>query len=212
MRVLTARMGLPPGSEKPLAGLRVLDIGCGGGILSEAIAAYGAHVHGVDVVRRNVEVARIHAEKSADKLTYELASAEVLALRGDQYDVVLNMEVVEHVAELSLFMDACASLVKPGGIMFVATINRTFASWFSAILGAEYLLRWLPRGTHRWRKFPTDIEMENHLTQRGLTVFGRTGVLVNPFTRQFRLSSYRDINYMLAAQKSPALTKRFINQ
>jgi 2-polyprenyl-6-hydroxyphenyl methylase/3-demethylubiquinone-9 3-methyltransferase len=184
-----------------LKGLRVLDIGCGGGILSEAVARLGANVHGVDVVEKNIGVARLHAQQSGLKIDYETASAEILAGRGEQYDAVLNMEVVEHVAELPLFLDACMRLVKPGGIMVIATLNRTIASWVGAIVMAEYVLRWLPRGTHRWKRFPKPVELKNLLAQGGMKVIARTGVTVNPFGMRFLLSSYLGINYILAARK-----------
>jgi 2-polyprenyl-6-hydroxyphenyl methylase/3-demethylubiquinone-9 3-methyltransferase len=199
---LMSHFGLDPSLAQPLEGIRVLDLGCGGGLLSEAIARLGATVHGVDVVRKNIEVALRHADGQGLPLSYELASAEVLALRGDQYDVLLNMEVVEHVAELSLFLDACAELVKPEGIMFVATINRTLVSWLTAIVAAEHVFGWLPKGTHRWRQFPPAVQMENQLSDRGFSVVQRTGVLMNPFSRQFRLSAYMGVNYMLAARKT----------
>ncbi|NJD06199.1 MAG: bifunctional 2-polyprenyl-6-hydroxyphenol methylase/3-demethylubiquinol 3-O-methyltransferase UbiG [Methylococcaceae bacterium] len=194
----------PPAADstRPLSGLRILDLGCGGGILSEAISAMGASVTGVDIVSRNIDCARAHAEAIGSAVTYELASAEILAGRGDRFDAVLNMEVVEHVAELPIFLDACVRLVKPGGVMFVATINRTVASWLAAIAGAEYLLRWLPKGTHRWSKFPTDVELENLLEDRGMKVTVRTGVAVNPFTKTLSFTPYRGINYMLMAHKA----------
>jgi 2-polyprenyl-6-hydroxyphenyl methylase/3-demethylubiquinone-9 3-methyltransferase len=185
----------------PLQGLRALDIGCGGGILSEAIARLGADVHGVDVVAKNIQAARLHAEQSGLAIAYETASAEILAGRGELYDLVLNMEVVEHVAELDVFLNACMRLVKPGGVMVVATLNRTLASWLGAIVMAEYVLRWLPRGTHRWRRFPTPVELENLLAVGGMQVFARTGVSVNPFGLRFFLSGYRGINYILAARQ-----------
>lgn len=185
----------------PLAGLNILDLGCGGGILSEAIAQMGAEVTGVDIVARNIACAKSHGDAVRSPVSYRVASAEILAGQGELYDVVLNMEVVEHVAELPIFLDACVRLVKPGGVMFVATINRTVASFLGAIVGAEYLLRWLPVGTHQWRKFPTDVELENLLEDRGMKVTTRTGVAVNPLTRKFRLTPYRGINYMVMARK-----------
>jgi len=188
-------------AEKPLRGLRILDIGCGGGILSEAVARLGAAVHGVDVVAKNIMIARQHANLGGLSIDYEIASAEMLAGRGELYDAVLNMEVVEHVAELDLFLNACMKLVRPGGVMVVATINRTLASWVGAIVMAEYVVRWLPRGTHHWSRFPTPLEVENLLATDGMRVFSYTGVVVNPFTRRFRLSSYMGVNYILAARK-----------
>ncbi len=200
--VLAGEFGLDNTSDKPLQGLRVLDIGCGGGILSEAVARLGATVHGVDVVAKNIQIAQTHAELSGLAIDYEIASAEILAGRGELYHAVLNMEVVEHVAELDLFLSACMKLVRPGGVMVVATINRTIASWLSAIVMAEFVLGWLPRGTHQWSRFPSPVEIENFLAGQGMKVFASTGVTVNPFTQHFRLTHYMGINYILAARKS----------
>lgn len=202
-RQLCEALGRDMAERAPLSGLEVLDIGCGGGILSEAIAALGATVHGVDVVERNIAVAREHARRRGNGVRYEVSSAEALREAGQRYDVVLNMEVVEHVADVQGFMDACAALVKPGGIMFVATINRTVRSFLFAIIGAEYVLRWLPRGTHRWRRFPTPRELEHRLNGAGLTVRDRRGVRVNPLTRSFSLCDSLAVNYMLVAHRPP---------
>ena len=199
--LLVQHFNLDAGSATPLHGLRILDIGCGGGILSEAIARLGASVHGVDVVSKNIGTAREHAKQSGLAINYEVASAEILAGRGEQYHAVLNMEVVEHVAELPLFMESCTKVVRPGGLMFVATINRTLSSWVGAIIMAEYVLRWLPRGTHHWRRFPTPVEVENELSAGGMQVIARTGVTVNPLRWRFRLTSFMGINYILTAVK-----------
>jgi len=185
----------------PLAGIRALDIGCGGGILSESMAALGATVHGIDVVERNIGIARTHARQSNLDVHYQAISAETLAQQGARYDVVLNMEVVEHVADLPGFLRACSALVKADGLMFVATINRTPLSWLTAIIGAEYILRWLPRGTHRWQRFPKPEELEQLLSNNGLRLIARTGVRVNPFTRHMSLTSFMGVNYMLLAEK-----------
>ncbi len=195
---------LDPPAAEPLAGCRVVDIGCGGGILSEAVARLGATVHGIDVVEKNIRIARRHAEQSRLQIRYETTSAEILAGRGEQYDVILNMEVVEHVVELAFFLDACMRLVRPGGLMIIATINRTLMSWLGAIVMAEYVLRWLPKGTHRWKRFPTPVELENLLDGGGLAVIARTGVTVNPFGLSFHLSPYMGINYILVARKVSA--------
>jgi 2-polyprenyl-6-hydroxyphenyl methylase/3-demethylubiquinone-9 3-methyltransferase len=203
--VLVSEFRLDPGAQQPLPGLRILDIGCGGGILSEAVARLGASVHGVDVAAKNIRIARQHAESVGLDIDYEIASAEILAGRGELYHAVLNMEVVEHVAELDVFLNACMKLVRPGGVMVVATINRTLASWLAAIVMGEYVLGWLPRGTHRWSRFPSPLEVETVLANDGMRVFSTTGVSVNPFTRQFRLTSYMGINYIVAARKAMAL-------
>lgn len=188
-------------ASAPLAGLAVLDIGCGGGILSESIARLGATVHGIDVVEKNLRVARDHAAASRLPIRYEMTTAETLATTGVVYDVVLNMEVVEHVSDVGSFMSAACQLTRPGGLMFVATLNRTLLSFVSAIVGAEYVLRWLPRGTHDWRRFQPPHEVERRLSAGGLRVVDRTGVFVNPLTRQFSLSGTMAVNYMLVAHK-----------
>jgi 2-polyprenyl-6-hydroxyphenyl methylase/3-demethylubiquinone-9 3-methyltransferase len=189
-------------SRAPFDGLRVLDVGCGGGVLSEALARLGADVTGVDVAERNIRVARHHAAVSGLSIDYVPGSAEDLAARGERFDVVLNMEVVEHVADPGAFMSACNALVRPGGMMFIATINRNPLAWLTAVFGAEYILRWLPRGTHHWRKLRRPGELEALLSGGRLQVTDRSGVLVNPFTRQMRLSRFTGINYMLAAVKA----------
>lgn len=198
---LCRHFGRDAQTPKPLDGLRVLDVGCGGGILSEAMARLGARVVGIDVVERNITIARLHAEHSGVPVDYRYVAAETLAGQGESYDVVLNMEVVEHVADLPGFLQAGDQLVRPGGLMVIATLNRTVLSFLFAILGAEYILRWLPRGTHRWRRFPKPRELERLLARDGLRVTARTGVRVNPFTRRFRLTRLMAVNYMLVAEK-----------
>lgn len=185
----------------PLRGLRVLDIGCGGGILSESMARLGASVHGIDVVEKNIRVARLHALGAGLDIRYELETAEAVQGRGARYDVVLNMEVVEHVADFPGFMAACCGLVAPGGAMFVSTINRTPLAWLFAIVGAEYVLRWLPRGTHRWKMFRRPDEVEARLDAAGLELHDERGVRVNPFTRHFSLQRGLAVNYMQFATR-----------
>jgi 2-polyprenyl-6-hydroxyphenyl methylase/3-demethylubiquinone-9 3-methyltransferase len=187
------------GRTAPLAGLAVLDVGCGGGLLAEAMAGLGASVHGIDVSPRNIEVARTHAGLSGASVTYEAAAAETLAARGASYDVVLSMEVVEHVADLDGFLAACCRLVRPGGVLLVATINRTPRAWLTAIFGAERVLGWLPRGTHRYRKLRKPREVARQLTAAGLITAHRTGVAINPLTRRFRYTRSLAVNYMLTA-------------
>ena len=188
-------------AEKPLSGLRVVDIGCGGGILAESMARLGASVHGIDVVEKNIQAARRHSLQSGQAVDYEQVTVEQLAARGARYDVLLNMEVVEHVADLPLFMTACNQLLADRGIQFVATINRNLRSYLFAIVGAEYILGWLPRGTHSWRRFLRPGELRSLLRRDGLEVIDATGVAVNPLTREFRLAGSLAVNYMLCAAR-----------
>ena len=193
--------GRDPQLDAPLAGLTALDVGCGGGLLSESMARLGADVRGIDVVDRNIGVARLHARHAGLDVQYDKTSAESLAAKDRRYDIVLNMEVVEHVSDLDGFMRACCELVAPGGMTFVSTINRTPLSWLFAIVGAEYILRWLPRGTHRWRLFRKPGEIDELLAANGLQRARITGVRVNPFTRHFALQSNTAVNYMLSAAR-----------
>lgn len=199
---LCEALGRDPGAPRPLHGIDVLDIGCGGGLLAEAMARLGARVHGVDIVERNIAIAREHAAGEGLAVDYECATAEVLAARGDRYDAVLNMEVVEHVADLALFMDAVNALVRPGGHQFVSTLNRNLRSYVVGILGAEYIFRILPRGTHQWRRFVRPDELAALLGRGGLAVAERTGVKVNPLTRAMWLSPSTSVNYMVFSQRS----------
>ncbi len=185
-----------------LAGLRLLDIGCGGGILSEPLARLGAAVIGADPSERNIAVAREHAAQSRLAVDYRATTAEALAEAGEAFDVVLAMEVVEHVADLDLFMRVAASMVKPGGLMFVATLNRTMKSFALAIVGAEYILRWLPRGTHQWDKFVAPNELEIAIERNGLRMNGETGVIYNLLADRWQLSADMDVNYMVVAEKA----------
>ena len=194
--------GRDPAAERPLAGLHMLDIGCGGGILSQGMTRLGAQITGIDVVEKNIHIARLHAQQSGLRIDYRAETAERLAESGEQFDMVLNMEVVEHVADLPGFMRACTALVRPGGLMSVATINRTPIAWLVAIVGAEYVLRWLPKGTHRYRKLRKPLEVTALLEDAGFAVLARTGVRVNPFKRSLHLTAFMGINYMLVATKA----------
>jgi 2-polyprenyl-6-hydroxyphenyl methylase / 3-demethylubiquinone-9 3-methyltransferase len=187
-----------------LAGLRVLDIGCGGGILSEPLARLGAAVVGADPSQTNVEAAKLHAAEAGVVVDYRTTTAEALADEGEGFDVVLAMEVVEHVADLGLFISRCAEMVRPGGLMITATLNRTLKSFALAIVGAEYVLRWLPRGTHQWEKFVTPNELEAALERRGLRVIDETGVIYNLLADRWQLSTDMDVNYMMVAERAPA--------
>lgn len=186
---------LPPGS---LSGLKILDIGCGAGLLAESMAARGACVTGVDPAAKNIAIARAHAASSGLDIDYRQGAVE--SLSQQQFDVVLNMEVVEHVESLPTFMRHCCQLTRPGGLQFVATINRNLLSLLVAIVGAEYVLRWLPRGTHQWDKFVTPAEMTAMLEDGGQSIVASRGVAVNPFTRHYKLTHSDRVNYMLAAR------------
>ena len=186
---------------RPLEGLSVLDIGCGGGLLCEPLTRLGANVVGIDPAPTNIEVSRLHAAESGLEITYRQTTVEDVVASGEQFDIVLAMEVVEHVADVPAFVAACCSAAKPGGMLFMATLNRTLKAFALAIVGAEYVLGWLPKGTHQWDKFVTPRELEAAIARGGLTVTQRDGVVFNPFTNQWKRSRDLDVNYMLAAEK-----------
>ncbi|NCQ23377.1 MAG: bifunctional 3-demethylubiquinol 3-O-methyltransferase/2-polyprenyl-6-hydroxyphenol methylase [Rhodobacteraceae bacterium CG17_big_fil_post_rev_8_21_14_2_50_63_15] len=190
------------GHRAAFAGLRVLDIGCGGGLLSEPMARLGANVVGADAAPRNIPVAQVHAAQSGLDIDYRHTTAEDMAAAGEQFDVVLNMEVVEHVTDPLAYLTACQRLLRPGGLMLCSTINRNAKSYAMAILGAEYVMRWLPKGTHDWAKFITPDELYELLRQAGLDPVDRKGFVFNPVTWQWRLSD-RDlsVNYVTASVK-----------
>ncbi|WP_296765999.1 bifunctional 2-polyprenyl-6-hydroxyphenol methylase/3-demethylubiquinol 3-O-methyltransferase UbiG [Sediminimonas sp.] len=182
---------------QPFAGLRLLDIGCGGGLLSEPMARLGAEVVGADAAERNIPVAQLHAQQSGLDIDYRFTTAEALAEAGEQFDVVLNMEVVEHVADPLAYLTACRQLLRPGGLHICSTINRNPKSFAIAIVGAEHVMRWLPRGTHQWSKFITPDELYDLLREAGFDPVDRKGFVFNPVSWQWRLSS-RDlsVNYV----------------
>ena len=198
---ISENFGRDPKGHLPLAGLRVLDIGCGGGLLSEPIARMGATVIGADPSEKNIGIASTHAAETGTAVDYRAVTAEQLAEAGETFDVVLNMEVVEHVADVNFFMSTCASMVRPGGLMFVATINRTFKAGALAIFAAENILRWLPRGTHQYEKLVRPEELERPLAASGMDIIHRTGVFFNPLQDRWNLSSDMDVNYMLLAKR-----------
>jgi len=189
-------------SLAPFRGLDLLDIGCGGGLLCEPMARIGFAVLGVDPSEKNVKTASAHAAGAGLSLHYRATTAEVLAEEAARFDVILNMEVVEHVADLGGFLAACGALLKPGGFMIVATLNRTLKSLALAKIGAEYVLRWLPAGTHDWNRFVTPAELEGLLENAGLTVTRRQGVSFDPLRWEWRLSSDTDVNYMMVAERA----------
>lgn len=190
-------------SERPFEDISVVDVGCGGGLLAEPMVRLGATVTGLDATERNVEIARTHAKKMDLAIDYKFATAAALAENGARFDVVLSMEVIEHVADPAAFIGDCAALVKPGGLMFLATLNRTPKAYMLAILGAEYVLGWVPRGTHDWQRFVKPSEMAAALRESGMHVDEITGVTYNPISDRWRLSP-RDlaVNYIALAHRS----------
>ena len=199
---LAAQFGRDRSKLRPFEGLRILDIGCGGGLLCEPMARLGADIVGVDAAERNIPIASVHAQAMGLEIDYRHTTAEALAADGEQFDAVLNMEVVEHVADSQGYVDACAALVRPGGITITSTINRNPKSYVFAIVGAEHVMRWLPKGTHEWSKFITPDELFEMLSKAGLDPVDRTGFVFNPFGWSWRLSA-RDlsVNYVTAAVK-----------
>jgi 2-polyprenyl-6-hydroxyphenyl methylase/3-demethylubiquinone-9 3-methyltransferase len=188
---------------EPFKGLRILDIGCGGGLLCEPMARLGAEVVGADAAERNIPVARLHAEQSGLTIDYRHTTAEALAAAGEQFDAILNMEVVEHVADPLAYLTACQQLLKPGGLMTCSTLNRNPKSYLFAIIGAEHVMRWLPKGTHEWSKFITPDELFDLLRQAGLDPVDKKGFVFNPLGWSWAISS-RDlsVNYVTASVKS----------
>jgi 2-polyprenyl-6-hydroxyphenyl methylase / 3-demethylubiquinone-9 3-methyltransferase len=197
-----ARFALDPYDPKPFTGLRFLDIGCGGGLLTEPMARLGAEIVGVDPAEKNIKTAAVHAEEQGLAITYRQGVAEDLEREGQAFDVILNMEVIEHVANPREFALACTRMLKPRGLMFVATLNRTLKSFGFAIVGAEYVLGWLPKGTHQWEKFITPDELTSWLAEGGMNVKAETGVVYHPLGRAWRKSRDMDVNYMVVAQKT----------
>lgn len=191
-------------AESPFAGLRLLDIGCGGGLLAEPVARLGAEVVGADPAPANIAVARLHAASSGLTIDYRATTAEALAEAAELFDVVLAMEVVEHVADIPAFLEACAKLLRPGGIVFIATINRTLKAYALAIVGAEYVLRWLPRGTHDYAKLVRPAELQAGLERAGLSIIARSGVTYDPLSDRWRRSADMDVNYVIVANKGGA--------
>jgi 2-polyprenyl-6-hydroxyphenyl methylase/3-demethylubiquinone-9 3-methyltransferase len=198
---LIDHFGRDGSSIRPLEGLTILDVGCGGGLLCEPLTRLGATVTGIDAAERNIAIARIHAEQSGLDIDYQATTSEALAAAGRTFDVVLNMEVVEHVDNVPLYMKSCADLVKPGGLMFTATINRTARAFALAVVGAEYVLGWLPKGTHDWKKFLTPDEIGSLISRNGLRVTDQIGVVYHPIGDEWRRSRDMGINYMILAAR-----------
>jgi 2-polyprenyl-6-hydroxyphenyl methylase/3-demethylubiquinone-9 3-methyltransferase len=198
---LAQHFGRDPLGAKPLAGLRLLDIGCGGGLVAEPMARLGATVVAIDASAKNIAIASNHAVRMGLAIDYRHATAEDLVAAGEQFDAVLSLEVVEHVADVDLFLSNCGDLVRAGGALVVATLNRTPKAFLLAIVGAEYVMRWLPRGTHEWKKFVRPGEISDALRKPGLAVTHVTGVAFNPILDTWRLARDLDVNYMAFAVK-----------
>jgi len=198
---VTARLGLDPLKAKPLEGLRLLDIGCGGGLLSEPLARLGAKIVAADPSEKNIKTAMVHADQQGLTIDYRATTAEQLAAAGEKFDVVLNMEVIEHVNDPAQFTATCASMVKPGGMMFVATLNRTLKAFSLAIIGAEYVLGWMPKGTHQWEKFIKPEELKTWLEAADMQQKTLAGVSFNPISNTWNRSGDTAVNYMIAAMK-----------
>ncbi|MFN3609143.1 MAG: bifunctional 2-polyprenyl-6-hydroxyphenol methylase/3-demethylubiquinol 3-O-methyltransferase UbiG [Hyphomonas sp.] len=199
------QFGLKPGMVKPLEGLRLLDIGCGGGLVSEPMARLGASVTGVDASEANIKTALTHAAEQGLPIDYRAGTAEgLLASWEPAFDIVLNMEVVEHVAEPAQFLKDTAQLVKPGGLMIVATLNKTAKALATAVIGAEYILRWLPRGTHDWSKFLAPEDVIAPLQSAGLDTDPPIGVAYHPLGGDWKLSADTSVNYMVVARRPAA--------
>jgi 2-polyprenyl-6-hydroxyphenyl methylase/3-demethylubiquinone-9 3-methyltransferase len=199
---VAAHFGRDPLAARPLDALRLVDVGSGGGLLAEPMARLGARVTGIDAAEPIVRMAGLHAAEGGLDIDYRFMTAEALAADGERFDVVLNMEVVEHVADLGGFLDACCTLVRPGGVMLTATLNRTLKAFALAIVGAEYLLRWLPVGSHQWSKFVRPSELAAALRMNGLDMVELTGVAYNPICDRWHLAPHDlDVNYMAFAAR-----------
>lgn len=198
---VAARFGRDPAAARPLEELHLLDVGTGGGLVAEPMARLGAKVTGIDPSEKNIGTARTHAAQMGLDITYRAVTAEQLAAEGLRFDAVLALEVVEHVADLDSFMNAAATLVVPGGALVMTTLNRTLRSYLMAIIGAEYVLRWLPVGTHDWNKFLTPDELASAITARGFKMRETAGMVYNPLTGHWRTGSDTGVNYMVFAVK-----------
>jgi len=184
-----------------LEGLKILDIGCGGGLISEPMTRLGAKVTGIDASKKNIKVAKMHSTKSGLKINYINTSPEKLK-NFETYNVILNLEIVEHVDNVNLYISSCQKLLKKNGLIFTATLNRSLTSYIKAIIGAEYILRWLPIGTHDWNKFLKPEELENYLTKEKLVTKDISGLKFNPFTKRWKKSSDLSVNYIICSSKN----------
>lgn len=197
---LEQHFNLEPNGKKPFKGLRLLDIGCGGGLISEPMCRLGADVVAVDASDKNIKTASLHAAQSCLEIDFRHTTAEALADAGEKFDVIINMEVVEHVADVSTYLAACRSLLKPGGIMLLSTLNRTPKAYLFAIIGAEHILRWLPVGAHDWKKFLKPEELAGHLEANNMVASAQTGFVFAPLSQKWRLcKNDLSVNYAMAA-------------
>ncbi|MCC7016622.1 MAG: bifunctional 2-polyprenyl-6-hydroxyphenol methylase/3-demethylubiquinol 3-O-methyltransferase UbiG [Rhodospirillales bacterium] len=204
-----ARFARGPESSRPLAGLDLLDVGCGGGLLCEPMARLGARVTGIDAGADNIRVAAAHARASKLAIAYRAATPEDLARERARFDVILNMEVIEHVADAGAFVETCAALVRPGGIMVLATLNRTLKSLLLGKVAAEYVLRWIPPGTHDWRKFVPPADLAAMLARAGMSAGKTAGVVFDPWRGEWRLDTGDlAVNYMMVAAKDARRRKK----
>ena len=201
LEVCSKHFGLDLNKVTPLKDIKILDIGCGGGLISEPMTRLGASVTGIDASSKNIEVAKLHANKNNLNINYLNTQPEKLKDKN-KFDVILNLEVVEHVEDLDLYLKSCLNLLKPKGIMFTATINRTLTSFIKAIIGAEYILRWLPIGTHDWNKFVKPEELENKLTDLNFSITNLTGLSFNPISQKWKRTKDISVNYIIASEKS----------
>ncbi len=199
---LTRHFGLNSSGLHPFKDLRLLDVGCGGGLISEPLTRLGARVTGIDPGEKNIAIARDHAASQGLEIDYRATTIEELASSGEKYDAVVCLEVVEHVPDVGAFVKSCASLVRPGGMLILSTINRTLKSYALAIVAAEYVLGWLPRGTHQWERFVTPDELARHISDAGLSAPRFEGFVYSPFKDAWSLAPDTDVNYLSSAIKA----------
>jgi len=199
--ITTQHFKIDKNKKLPLGSLKILDIGCGGGLVSEPMTRLGADTTGIDASNKNINIAKAHAKKSNLNITYLNSLPESLGAQN-KFDIILNLEVVEHVEDLSLYLESCFKLLKPKGIMFTATLNRTLTSYMKAIVGAEYVLRWLPIGTHDWNKFIKPEELEKKITDLDFSIINQTGLSFNLFFQEWKRTKDLSVNYILVAQKN----------
>ena len=201
LSIILTHFQIDKDKKLPLKNLKILDIGCGGGLISEPMTRLGAEVTGVDASSKNIKIAKAHAEKSNLSINYLNSVPENLNSKN-KFDIILNLEVVEHVENLDLYLKSCFKLLKPKGMMFTATLNRTLTSYIKAIVGAEYVLRWLPIGTHDWNKFIKPEELEKKLTDLKFSIINLTGLSFNPLFKEWKKTKDLSVNYILVAQKN----------